>query len=137
MSGGKMSPALGCPPPQQGFEADRFAGGHRDLRLELDVKLALLQRPRQIEFDAALVSQFVMHLGIEHPDAGPPVVFGAIERGIGPGEQVLGIDGAGRVRGNPYRAADRQRVAAILSGSFKADVNRSASASDRPATSAP
>jgi hypothetical protein len=110
---------LRVPPPQQSFEADRFAGGHRDLRLEFDVKLALLQRPRQIELNAALVSQFVMHLGIKHPYAGPPVVLGAIERRVGSGKQVLNVDHAGGVCGNPDRAADRQRVAGDLERFFQ------------------
>ncbi len=92
-------------PAHQRLEAADLAGAEIDLRLVDHGQFVAQQGGAQIVLDQALLAHGNAHFRLEetvHPAA---VLLGAVERGVGIGDELLGGGGVGRIE----RDADRDR----------------------------
>ena len=96
---GGTTPSLGCCQRDQGLEPEHLAVD-RGLRLIVQEQLVACDGRAQIELQREALAQAAVHLGIEEADRMAAIGLGAVERGIGIGEQRrrLGAVAADRLR---------------------------------------
>ncbi|MHC2580824.1 hypothetical protein ACVI1J_007060 [Bradyrhizobium diazoefficiens] len=80
----------------------------------MDEELVLLQRLTQIVLQQPAIAQFLVRLGFEEADPGPALALGAIERGIGVGEQRRGIHAVIGINGDADADADLGEIVVDL-----------------------
>ena len=83
---GEHEAVLRMLPADQRLEAEDLAVDLR-LRLVVEDELAARDRRAQIVLQRVALPELPVHLGLEEADHVPPVGLGAIERGVGIGEQ--------------------------------------------------
>src|SRR5690606_6494703 len=93
-------------PAQQGLHADQAAGGQRNLRLEVEVELVLLQGLAQRAFDIDGVA--AAHGMAVEAAAAVAAQLAARHRRVGHGQEFVDIDAVGRRQADAYAAVHAQ-----------------------------
>ncbi len=106
---GRDHAALRMLPAHQRLEADDLAVDAR-LRLVMQRQFAALDRRAQLLLQRAPLAQPLVHVGFEEAERAAPLRLGAIERGVGIGDQRVGVGAVGREDRDADAEADAHRM---------------------------
>ena len=97
-------------PAQRRLETDNFAIDTHQ-RLVVEHKLVALERRTKIMIERATFAQLLIHVGLEETDGAAPFGLGAVECGVGVGEQGSLVDAVARIHRDADTHADMQALA--------------------------
>ena len=97
--------ALWMVPAHQRLESEDGAVS-RGLRLEMEFQFVSLDRHCEVAMQQAAVSDLVIHGGFEESDRSAAFRLGAIQRGVGMGDQCLGVEAILRINADSGGTTD-------------------------------
>ena len=113
---GQDQALLRVAPAQQGLEADHRLGGRPDLRLVVELELALGEAAPEVGLERLALPQLGVHLRLEEADAAQAQALGAAQREVGVLEEVVRVPAVGRDQHDADARAQDQGLLVDLEG---------------------